>query len=339
LQISNIGVVMKLQRYIYSTLLVLVLLFMGCFQSKVEGDFSKYIGTYSRAQKNLDIYELDNRLYLRVGEGESWQIKPGKRGKFSCDHIFGEFLSSGDNYFKMVMIDGTLWNRFSYNGDEVTIPLRQGLSPVSLVGEALSKEMPKELSKGKVESFSELEISENRFLIKLQLADKGNPFGYEFYESNKAFLCSTPAAALRKAQQELKEHGFGIVIRDAYRPWFVTWLMWNSVENPLKSKLENPNDGSIFNRGVSVDLSLYKLDSGESVNMVSEFGDFSYRSTPEYIGGSSLERINRTLLSSVMQKNGFIQDSKRWWHFDYKDYKDYAFRNESFSELSVSIKK
>jgi D-alanyl-D-alanine dipeptidase len=55
------------------------------------------------------------------------------------------------------------------------------------------------------------------------------------------------------------------------------------------------------------------------------------------VGGTSRERWLRDLLRSEMESQGFTVYPPEWWHFDYKDWKDYAIGTATFSELASGM--
>jgi D-alanyl-D-alanine dipeptidase len=68
--------------------------------------------------------------------------------------------------------------------------------------------------------------------------------------------------------------------------------------------------------------------------MVGVYDEMSPRSFPLYPGGTSLQRYHRDLLRDAMEKEGFTVYPVEWWHFDYKDWKQYPIVNKRFEELS-----
>jgi zinc D-Ala-D-Ala dipeptidase len=82
-----------------------------------------------------------------------------------------------------------------------------------------------------------------------------------------------------------------------------------------------------------VDLSLYDLKTGEEVKMPSGYDEMSNRSFADYVGGTADERARRALLRQAMEKQGFTVYPQEWWHFDYKDWKQYPILNVKFEDL------
>ena len=157
--------------------------------------------------------------------------------------------------------------------------------------------------------------------------------GSIFYEESRAFLQRPAAEALVRVHRRLSEHGYGLLIHDAYRPWFVTKMFWDATPDELKRFVANPQKGSRHNRGCAVDLTLYDLSTGKPVRMVSGYDEFTPRAFPAYPGGTTLQRWYRELLRREMQREGFEVYGFEWWHFDYQDWQSYRIGTQTFKEI------
>jgi D-alanyl-D-alanine dipeptidase len=82
-----------------------------------------------------------------------------------------------------------------------------------------------------------------------------------------------------------------------------------------------------------VDLSLYDLATGKEVKMPSGYDEMTGRAYANYAGGTAEERAHRALLREAMVKQGFEVNPSEWWHFDYKDWKQYPILNVKFEDL------
>jgi D-alanyl-D-alanine dipeptidase len=143
-----------------------------------------------------------------------------------------------------------------------------------------------------------------------------------------------PAAeALVRAHRKLEKQGYGLLIHDAYRPWFVTKTFWDATPQQFHHFVADPQQGSRHNRGCAVDLTLYDRATGKAVAMVGGYDEFSDRSYPDYIGGTSQERWHRDLLRRTMESEGFNVYEAEWWHFDYRDWQHYPINNVPFEDL------
>ena len=153
------------------------------------------------------------------------------------------------------------------------------------------------------------------------------------YQQARAFLQRPAVEALVRANGRLKALGYGLLVLDAYYPWYVTKLLWDATPDEAHVWLANPREGSPHNRGCAVDLTLYDLKTGEPVPMVSAYGERSERSYAFYPGGTSLQRWERDLLRRSMEAEGFAVSQLEWWHFDYKDWRNYPILNLRVDEI------
>ncbi len=167
----------------------------------------------------------------------------------------------------------------------------------------------------------------------IRYATRNNFLSTPFYTSAKAFMQKPAADALARVHAKLKEHGYGLLIFDAYRPWHVTKMFWDATPVKFHNFVADPSKGSRHNRGCAVDLTLYDLKTGRPVTMVSGYDEFSDRAFPAYPGGTSRQRWHRDLLRRAMEAEGFTVYEEEWWHFDYKAWKKYPILNSPFEEL------
>jgi D-alanyl-D-alanine dipeptidase len=101
----------------------------------------------------------------------------------------------------------------------------------------------------------------------------------------------------------------------------------------------DPKEGSRHNRGCAVDLTLYDLKTGREIEMTGVYDEMSERSYPFYPGGTSLERWHRDLLRHAMEGAAFQVYGFEWWHFDYKNWRQYPILNAPFEKLGSSAEK
>lgn len=166
--------------------------------------------------------------------------------------------------------------------------------------------------------------------VDLRYATADNVFGASLYdpESARARLQRPAAEALRRAGAALAGEGFGLLVFDAYRPWRVTWMMWEATPEPLRAFVADPRRGSRHNRGCAVDLTLFELATGRAVDMGGDFDDFSPRARfdcPDLAPGQSQRRET---LRRALSAEGFAPLDEEWWHFDYHDWPRYPILNE-----------
>jgi zinc D-Ala-D-Ala dipeptidase len=171
--------------------------------------------------------------------------------------------------------------------------------------------------------------------LDIRYATTNNFMGRPMYKQARAFLQRPVAEALVRAHQSLKPKGYGIVVFDAYRPWSVTKMFWDAATEEQR-KIEfvaNPRKGSRHNRACAADVSLYELTTGREVEMPSGYDEFTERAYPTYAGGGAEARAHRDLLRQAMEAAGFTVYPAEWWHFDFKDWRQYRILNVPFENI------
>jgi D-alanyl-D-alanine dipeptidase len=208
------------------------------------------------------------------------------------------------------------------------------LRPVEeLRAEALKLEPPHEDGAFLKPDLVELVALDPTIKLDVRYATTNNFLGTPVYTQGRAFLQRPAAEALVRANHELKALGYGLIIHDGYRPWYVTKIFWDATPDDKKIFVADPQAGSKHNRGCAVDLSLYDLKTGLEVAMPSGYDEMSDRAYADYAGGTDEERARRGVLKQAMEKQGFLVNPTEWWHFDYKDWKQYPILNVKFEDL------
>jgi len=210
----------------------------------------------------------------------------------------------------------------------------QPVRPVEeLRREALAARPPEEHGTFEKSELVDLTTLDPGIKLDIRYATRDNFLSTPVYSSARAFLQRPAAAALLRAHRELLKEGYGLVIFDAYRPWYITKIFWDATPPDKHQFVANPAEGSRHNRGCAVDLSMYDLRSGQEVEMTGVYDEMSERSYPTYSGGTAEQRSRRDLLRRAMEKQGFTVYDSEWWHFDYRDWTKYAIQNVAFEKL------
>jgi D-alanyl-D-alanine dipeptidase len=173
----------------------------------------------------------------------------------------------------------------------------------------------------------ELRALDSTIHYDIRYATADNFMGVPFYDTALAFLQRPAAEALVRAHRRLAARGYGLLIHDAYRPWYVTRMFWDATPDSLKRFVADPAQGSRHNRGAAVDLSLYRLDTGRPVVMPSGYDEFTARAYPDYRGGTAEQRRRRDLLRAALEAQGFTVYQFEWWHFDFRGWDRYPVLN------------
>jgi D-alanyl-D-alanine dipeptidase len=211
------------------------------------------------------------------------------------------------------------------------------ISPLRPVPElqkiALTSSPPKERGTFVDPDLAELVTLDSTIKLDVRYASTENFLGAKVYSEPRAFLQRSAAEALVRAHQILSQFGYGVLVHDAYRPWYLTKIFWDATPEHLRDFVADPSKGSRHNRGCAVDLTLYDLTTGEVIEMPSGYDEFSERAYPYYDGGTSLQRWHRDLLRWAMEQVGFDVYEFEWWHFDFRGWEKYPIMNVTFENI------
>jgi D-alanyl-D-alanine dipeptidase len=196
-----------------------------------------------------------------------------------------------------------------------------------------AQEPPKETGTFRKPDLVELVKLDRTIKLDIRYATSNNFLGRPVYKEARAFLQRPAAEALVRVNIALRKKGYGLIIHDGYRPWSVTKIFWDATPPDKKIFVADPSQGSRHNRGCAVDLSLFDLKSGKEVVMPSGYDEMTERSHIDYRGGMEEARRLRDILRGAMEGEGFAVYEPEWWHYDYKDWKEYPILNIGFSEI------
>jgi D-alanyl-D-alanine dipeptidase len=304
-------------------------------------DLKRLIGEYRSADAKLTIYEAGGQLRA---EGLGLTQAPLRQlgaTRFSVDappprgQTPVRFELDRDGQVASVTVGA---NRLQFKdiGREVVEQIRAGVRSNSgqLRAAALAATPPIEPEPKRAVDLVDLASVDPTIKFDIRYASSNNFIGFPLYEKAAAYLQRPAAEALGRVERSLASKGYGLLIHDAYRPWFVTKMFWDATPESAHVFVADPSEGSRHNRGCAADLTLYDLKSGNAVEMTGRYDEMSPRSYADYLGGTSRERWLRELLRSEMEAQGFAVYAEEWWHFDYKDWSDYAIGTATFTQLS-----
>lgn len=189
----------------------------------------------------------------------------------------------------------------------------------SLKDAAYRAAMPAKLQQGQPGRLVRIRSAVPNVKFDLRYADSNNIFGVSLFEATEAFAEVETVSALEKAAEKLAARGYGLLVWEGYRPWYVSKLAFDLLPKDKKAMLPVPEKGEDRNTGRTVDVSLYDLKTGEAVNMISDFDEVSVRQYPGFTGGTERQRNLRDMLAAVMKDCGFTQGKEEWWHFTLGD--------------------
>ncbi|MCO6512077.1 MAG: serine hydrolase [Aridibacter famidurans] len=309
--------------------------------SPAPAGFAGLIGEYGPDWNTSYVFERDGKLWLLIEQIEFDQLKQVSEDVFEFPDgglYHGEkvvFKRDSKGRATEMIAAGVSFKRRNIGPDEGAEQLLvKVVRPVpDLVKEALEAKPPVETGDFLGTDLVELAKLDPTIKLDVRYATTNNLFGSVFYSQPRAFMQRPAAEAVARISQRLKKQGYGLLVHDAYRPWYVTKVFWDATPQDLKIFVADPSQGSRHNRGAAVDLTLYDLKTGEPVKMVGTYDETTDRSYPYYPGGTSLERWHRDLLMDAMEADGFTVYEAEWWHFDYNDWRKYRIGNERFEEI------
>jgi D-alanyl-D-alanine dipeptidase len=295
------------------------------------------IGEYAEGADTVSVLEEDGSLALLFWGGERFQLTASSNGTFEIDsNAMVKIPVDASGRAEMVSMDGRVFDRLSLGAEDGgTFRITPIRAPDELLVEALTASPPEEEGDFRLSDLAELGVLDSTIVLDIRYATTNNFMGEVFYSEPKAFLQRPAAEALVRAHHWLGERGYGLLIHDGYRPWYVTKMFWDATPEELRIFVANPANGSRHNRGCAVDLTLYDLETGSPVTMTGGYDEMSPRSYPDYPGGTARQRWHRELLREAMEAQGFAVYEAEWWHFDYQDWSSYRIGNERFEELGV----
>ncbi|HWC74945.1 MAG TPA: M15 family metallopeptidase [Gemmatimonadales bacterium] len=271
------------------------------------------IGAYLSGRDTVYVYEDGGALFARTGQ----------------DSVGRPLTGATDTAFRH-------WSRLQMG------PAEGGggqlrLQPVRPVAELLSADRsltpPAESGAFIAPDLVEPARLDSTIRLEIRYATTNNFLSSVFYSSAHAFLQRPAAQALVRASRALRALGYGLLIHDAYRPWYVTKVFWDATPAASRWLVADPSKGSKHNRGAAVDITLYDRATGKPIEMPSTYDEATPRAYADFLGGTSLQRWHRALLRRALETQGFTVNPSEWWHFDFHGWEKYPILDVPFEEL------
>ena len=279
------------------------------------------LGQYGEGAALVTVYEAEGRLRA---------FGPGRDGPELPKVAFER---------GMLVLDGRRLPRRDPGAETVKL-IRSGVSadPAAVRARALAATPPVETGKRPADLVDVTTI-DRRIRLDIRYAGRDNFMGFPLYERAAAYLQRPAAEALGRVQARLAAQGYGLLIHDGYRPWFVTKMFWDATPPEDHMFVADPAQSSRHNRGCAVDLTLYDLKTGKAVVMTGRYDEMSDRSYADFRGGTARQRWLRGVLRDAMEAEGFQVLPEEWWHFDYRDWAAYGIGDATFTDLAARAQK
>ncbi|MCJ9427985.1 serine hydrolase [Kordiimonas marina] len=307
-----------------------------------SAELAGLMGEYGTQKDFIRLYQWDGKAYARLDgryyvpltriATDVYRLPEGN--VYAGENLIFSTDASGQGV--KVAFLGRAYARHDF-GAEVQEKVRAGVRiNDSLRTGALKAVPPKGEGGTKTPDLVELIKIDPRLKLDIRYATANNFIGTPVYPQARAFMERPAALALRRVDDWLRKRGYGLLIHDGYRPWYVTKIFWDATPQDSKIYVAYPPDGSRHNRGAAVDLTLFDLKSGKVITMPGRYDELWTRSWPQYIGGSDLERWHKDLLRRAMEENDFKIYPWEWWHFDFDGWQDYPIQNRDFPDIPAN---
>jgi D-alanyl-D-alanine dipeptidase len=301
------------------------------------------VGEYGADDRPLVVREAHGRLellpdsttltVLAHGSGDAYRVAGD--GQYAGEAVV--FRRAPGERPNAVTVGGRTFARraFPADDDRVNAPTPPLRPVAALRREALAAAPPAETGEFRPADLVELRDLDATIRYDIRYATSNNFMGAPFYSSAHAFMQRPAAEAVARASAALRPFGYGLLVHDAYRPWYVTKMFWDGTPPDKHGFVADPAQGSRHNRGAAVDLTLYDRRTGAPVRMTGGYDETTVRSSARYPGGTSRQRWHRDLLRRAMEAQGFTVYDAEWWHFDYKDWRRYPIGTLTFEQLAA----
>jgi len=299
-------------------------------------EWKRLVGIYG---SGIIILERNRALYWRALDGQESPIHTSTAPGYQFSVLGQEdFLPQTDSSGNVLSLIVSLRDSPLYRTDAGSDPSHfYHITPSKPVPElraaAFAAKPPLEAQRFRPSDLVELVSLDPTIHLDIRYAQSNNFLSTPVYTQARAFMQRPAAEALARVSRKLQPFGYGLLLHDAYRPWYVTKIFWDATPPEGKQFVADPTKGSKHNRGCAVDLTLYDLSTGKPVEMPGLYDEMSPRSFPTFPGGTSLQRWNRELLRRAMESEGFTVNESEWWHFDFRDWNHYPIMNVPFEDL------
>src|SRR5947209_12507676 len=216
--------------------------FPGPEPPRIPADVSGRTGDFADAAEKdvIVVFERSKHLVLRDSGGADHAIEPLEFRKvqdrtaftYSSNEAEGAwvlaFEQHGNDPVWQIVTQIGPYHRLPYSvpGASNVVQVKPARPLSEIRKEALAATPPEE--KGSFRKFDLVELAPLSPSIRLDIryATPNDFLGTPVYTQARAFLQRPAAEALVRALDRLKPYGFGLLIHDGYRPWYVTKIFW-----------------------------------------------------------------------------------------------------------------
>jgi D-alanyl-D-alanine dipeptidase len=295
-------------------------------------DWLGLLGIYGASDNVLLILERDGALEAMVKGGRFYALErlgPDKfrfpnAGRLASRHVV--FTRDASGKATALRLEEAVLPR-DPTADGFVPRLKLARPVEDLVREARAATPPTEPPAPLPSELVDVTALDSSIRAEMRYSSDENVVGEELLKTSRAFLQRPAAEALVRVHRTLAKQGYGLVVRDAYHPWWVTKLVWETTPPEVRRFLADPAEGSGYNRGTTTDVALYRLADGRVVELPSLYGELSLRAYTDFPGGTSEQRWHRDLLLQAMEADEFWSMRSQWWRYDFTDGRKYPISN------------
>jgi hypothetical protein len=215
----------------------------------VPSDWKGLVGVYG----DIIILERNQQLFWRSSDGREEYIYPSKKDgyRFAVEGRadFAPVTDSAGSVMALTVVfrDSPL-RRTDAGSDPSRFYHVQPLKPIEqLRATALAERPPKETRPFRKPELVELVKMDSAFHLDIRYAQYNNFLSTPVYSQARAFMQRPAAGALLRVLRKLEPLGYGLLIHDAYRPWYVTKIFWDATPAEGKIFVADPKTGSRHN--------------------------------------------------------------------------------------------
>ena len=118
-----------------------------------------------------------------------------------------------------------------------------------LRADALRAQPPEEAGEFRASDLVEPAGLDPGLKLDVRYATSDNFMRAPVYPEAMVFLQRPAAEALVRVNRALRDEGYGLLLFDGYRPWYVTWMFWEATPSEQRNFVADPAVGSRHNRG------------------------------------------------------------------------------------------
>ena len=164
-----------------------------------------------------------------------------------------------------------------------------------------------------LEGFTNIQKIAPTIALDIRYATTDNFVKEQIYPCPACYLRPEVASALASANAKLRKKGYGIKVFDCYRPRPAQQRLWNKVPNA--NYVTPPSKGSMHNRGMAVDVTVFDVKAMREIYMGTSYDFFGMKAHTDYPSLSQKVINHRKILTNAMTEAGFRGIRTEWWHF------------------------